>query len=123
MIAAKRLANRRWWLRAALALLLLAGGAGGGYYWWHRLHPALPPGIAYGNGRLEADEIDIDTKFAGRIAEILADEGDLVKAGQVVARMDTRDLEASLKKAEAQVGRRSAPSTKRKPMSSSRRPK
>ena len=76
---------------------------GGAYYWWQRLHPALPPGIAYGNGRLEADEINIDTKYAGRIAEILADEGDLVKAGQVVARMDTRDIAASLKKAEAQV--------------------
>jgi HlyD family secretion protein len=63
----------------------------------------LPPGIASGNGRIEADEIDIDTKFAGRIAEILADEGDMVKAGQIVARMDTRDLAASLKKSEAQV--------------------
>jgi HlyD family secretion protein len=103
VIAAKRLSNRRWWLRAVLALVLLAGGAGGGYYWWHRLHPALPPGIAYGNGRLEADEINIDTKYAGRIAEMLADEGDLVKAGQAVARMDTQDLAASLKKAQAQV--------------------
>jgi HlyD family secretion protein len=63
----------------------------------------LPPGIAFGNGRLEADEINIDTKYAGRIFEMLADEGDLVKAGQVVARMDTRDLAASLKKSEAQV--------------------
>jgi HlyD family secretion protein len=63
----------------------------------------LPPGIAFGNGRLEADEINIDTKYAGRISEMLADEGDLVKAGQVVARMDTRDLAASLKKSEAQV--------------------
>jgi len=82
----------------------LAGGVGGGaYYWWQRLHPALPPGIYFGNGRLEADEINIDTKYAARIAEILVDEGDLVKAGQVVARMDTRDLAASLKKSEAQV--------------------
>jgi Multidrug resistance efflux pump len=63
----------------------------------------MPPGIAWGNGRIEADEIDIDTKFAGRIAEMLADEGDMVKAGQIVARMDTQDLAVSLKKAEAQV--------------------
>ena len=62
---------------------------------------ALPPGIAFRNGRLEADEIDIDTKFAGRVARLFVDEGDMVKAGQVVAMMDTRDLEASLKKAEA----------------------
>ena len=77
---------------------VVMAGAGASYYWWHRLHPQLPSGIALGNGRLEADEIDIDTKYAGRIAEILADEGDMVKAGQVVARMDTRDLAASLKK-------------------------
>jgi HlyD family secretion protein len=102
-VGVKRLPNRRWWLRLVLALAVLGGSTGGAYYWWQRLHPALPPGIAYGNGRLEADEINIDTKYAGRIAEILADEGDLVKAGQVVARMDTRDIAASLKKAEAQV--------------------
>ncbi len=95
--------SRRRWIRVALALAVLAGGAGGAYYWWQRLHPPLPPGIAFGNGRLEADEINIDTKYAGRIAEMLADEGDLVAAGQVVARMDTRDLAASLKKSEAQV--------------------
>lgn len=63
----------------------------------------LPPGIAYGNGRLEADAIDIDTKFAGRIAKLFVDEGDIVRAGQVVAMMDTRDLEASLKKSHALV--------------------
>jgi HlyD family secretion protein len=100
--AAKRGSFRSWWIRAALALAVLAGAAGGGYYWWQWLHPQLPPGIASGNGRIEADEIDVDTKFAGRIAEILADEGDMVKAGQVVARMDTQDLAASLKKSQAQ---------------------
>jgi len=101
--AAKRVTVRKRWLRAVIALAILLGGAGGSYYWWQRLHSQLPAGIALGNGRLEADEIDIDTKYAGRIAEILADEGDLVKAGQVVARMDTRDLDASLKKSQAQV--------------------
>ena len=34
---------------------------------------------------------------------MLADEGDMVKAGQVLARMDTQDLAASLHKSEAQV--------------------
>jgi HlyD family secretion protein len=84
-------------------LLLAGGGAGGAIYWLKYSQPSLPPGIVSGNGRIEADEIDISTKFAGRIAELLIDEGDVVKAGQVVARMDTSDLEASLKKAEAQV--------------------
>jgi HlyD family secretion protein len=92
------------WGRISILLLLLAvGGVGGTIYWLKYSQPSLPPGIVSGNGRLEADEIDIATKFAGRVAEMLVDEGDVVKAGQVVARMDTSDLEASLKKAEAQV--------------------
>jgi HlyD family secretion protein len=97
--------RRRWaWGRVALLLLLLAiGGAGGAIYWLKYSQPSLPAGIVSGNGRIEADEIDISTKFAGRIAHLFVDEGDVVKAGQAVAQMDTSDLEASLKKAEAQV--------------------
>jgi HlyD family secretion protein len=91
--------------RKALALLgiVIIGGGGGFVYWQHLRQGGLPLGIVSGNGRIEADEIDIDTKFAGRIAEMLADEGDMVKPQQVLARMDTRDIEASLKKSEAQV--------------------
>jgi HlyD family secretion protein len=94
---------RERWLRVVLIVAVVVGGAGAGFYWWKHSQSLLPPGIAWGNGRIEADEIDIATKFAGRIAEMLADEGDMVKAGQIVARMDTQDLAASLKKAEAQV--------------------
>ena len=87
-----------------IALLVMIGaGVGIGWLWWHQHQTQLPPGIASGNGRLESDEIDIDTKFAGRIAKLFVDEGDMVAAGQVVAMMDTRDLEASLKKSEAMV--------------------
>lgn len=90
--------------RALFALLVVVVlGLAGAAYWYSHNAPAVPSGIAWSNGRLEADEIDIDTKFAGRIAVVLVDEGDLVRAGQVVARMDTRDLEASLRQAEAQI--------------------
>lgn len=103
-LAGTRLTSRRrWLLRLVLALVVLAGGAGGAYYWWQQLHPRLPPGIVFGNGRLDADQINIDTKYAARILEILADEGDFVRAGQVVARMDTRDLQATLRRMEATV--------------------
>jgi len=101
-IIPKRVHRTNWRLRAVFLLILILAGAGGTYYWW-RQHQQLPPSIVWSNGRIEADEIDIDTKYAGRIAELFADEGTMVKAGQVVARMDTRDLEASLKKSEAQV--------------------
>jgi HlyD family secretion protein len=62
----------------------------------------LPPGIASGNGRIEATEIDIAAKMPGRIQDILVREGDFVTAGQVLARMDTTQLEAQLRQAEAQ---------------------
>ena len=93
---------RQRWTRIGI-LLLLAGASLGGVYWqMHRVAP-LPAYIVYGNGRLEADPIDIATKFAGRILELRADEGDMVKAGQVVALMDVRDLDASLKKSQSQA--------------------
>jgi HlyD family secretion protein len=99
-----RHARRRRPGPAILVILLIVGvGAGIGWVWWQQHQSRLPPGIAWGNGRLEADEIDIDTKFAGRIAKLFVDEGDMVTPGQVVAMMDTRDLEASLKKSEALV--------------------
>ena len=94
-------ARRRLRARPWVLLLMLIGAAAGGAWWWLQPRQALPPGIFSGNGRLEADKIDIDTKLAGRIAALRADEGDMVKAGQVLAVMDTQELQASLKKAEA----------------------
>jgi HlyD family secretion protein len=93
--------RRRSWVFLLLAFII-AGGAGGAYWWTHRV-PPLPPGIASGNGRLEADEIDIQTKFADRILKLFVDEGDLVRGGQTLAIMDTRDLAAQLNAAEAQA--------------------
>src|SRR5690606_28674143 len=63
------------------------------------------PGIASGNGRIEATEIDVATKAPGRVAEILVDEGDFVSAGQVLARMDTEALQAQLREARAGLAR------------------
>ena len=95
--------KRRSPKQVLLLVVLLAVFGTISYYVWLHNHAALPPGIASGNGRLEADEIDIDTKFPGRITRLFADEGDQVKADQVLALMDTQDLEASLRKSEALV--------------------
>ncbi len=50
-------------------------------------------------------EIDVATKIAGRIRDILADEGDFVTAGQVLANMDSDQLQAQRREAEAQLQR------------------
>jgi HlyD family secretion protein len=63
--------------------------------------PALPTGFASGNGRIEATEYDIATKRASRIISVLVVEGDMVEVGQTLAQMDTRDLEADLREAQA----------------------
>ena len=71
--------------------------------WWKYTHPGLPDGIAMANGRLEAEQVQVATKYAGRVQDVLAEEGDLVTAGQVIARMDTRDVLAQLGEARAQL--------------------
>lgn len=86
-----------------VSLLLLAGAAVGAWAWWQERQDRLPPNIAAGNGRIEATEVQVATRYAGRVAEVLVREGDLVEAGQVLARMDTRELEAGLARAEAEI--------------------
>lgn len=64
---------------------------------------ALPEGISASNGRIEAERIDVSTKISGRVTEILVSEGDWVEAGQLVAKMESAELEAQLHQAEATV--------------------
>jgi HlyD family secretion protein len=90
-------ALRKWLL---LAAVIVAGGIG--YFAWQYFQPPkLPAGFASSNGRIEATEIDIATKVSGRIVDELVKEGDLVTAGQVVAHMDTDQLQAQLREAAA----------------------
>ncbi len=69
--------------------------------WFFFLRGGPLKGVLSGNGRLEVEEVSIATKYAGRVQEILVDEGDLVEAGDIVARMDTEVLTAELKEARA----------------------
>ena len=96
----KRLGKPLMWAVVVLAL------AAGGYYAWLKLRPpGLPPGFASGNGRIEGTEIDVDAKIAGRITDILVDEGDFVSAGQILVHMDIKTLDAQRREAEAQLER------------------
>ena len=54
-------------------------------------------------GRADAKEIDVNSKIAGRVVELLVKEGDTVQQGQVIARIDKRSLEAQKAEAEASI--------------------
>lgn len=82
----------------------VAGMIGGGIFLFDYMNRSdIPESIAYGNGRIEATEVDIATKLAGRLTEVSVYEGDIVKAGQIVAKLDTDELNAKLQQAQAQV--------------------
>lgn len=83
--------------------LLIALVAAGGFGYWKSLQDRLPEGIYEGNGRLEATEVQVATKHPGRLAEVLVAEGDRVVKGQLLARMDTRTLEAQRNQAQSEV--------------------
>ena len=94
--------SKTWY--AVVAILALIVGLGG-YSWWQKTTASLPTGLASGNGRLEATEIDIATKNPGRLADVLIGEGDWVKSDDVIARMDTSELTARLREAGADLRR------------------
>ena len=93
-------ATNRW----VLIIVTLGIVAGGGFFAWNHLKkPVTPEAFASGNGRIEATEVNIATRQSGRLKDVLVREGDDVQVGQVVARMDTAALEASLREAEAKA--------------------
>ncbi len=91
--------KRSWWI-GAVATLLLVGVAV--LSWQRQDQNAWDAGLVSGNGRIEAVEIDVAAKSPGRLTEILVKEGEFVTAGQVLARIETRTLDAQRQQAEAQ---------------------
>jgi HlyD family secretion protein len=93
--------------KAIVRLILLAIAIVVGYFvyrlWLEQQPVPLPDGIVAGNGRIEAVQVDVATKFAGRLAEVTVHEGDLVEPDQVIARMDTSELDATLAHSQARL--------------------
>ena len=83
-----------------IAAAILVAAAYWGWTYFFKEDP--DQGLISGNGRIEATEIDIAAKLAGRIERILVDEGDFVRRGDVLAIMQTDTLVAQLREAQAQ---------------------
>lgn len=82
-------------------VLLLAGAAT--YVSVFENNEGLPAGFVQGNGRIEAEQVDIAPTIAGRVARVMAAEGSLVASGDVLVEMDTDELSAALDRAKAEV--------------------
>jgi HlyD family secretion protein len=74
-----------------------------GLLFWSSAASGLPRGIVSGNGRLEAQLVDVVAKEATSVEKIFVAEGDLVKPGQVLAKLNTKILQAQLAEAQANV--------------------
>ncbi len=107
----------RWpWIVAALVVVLLAGA--GGWFWFG--HRALTVQVAQAVS-LSADaeagavlqatgyvtarrQATVSAQITGTLTEVLIEEGDHVKQGQVLARLDDSAYKAALDTARAQAG-------------------
>ncbi|MES0863413.1 HlyD family efflux transporter periplasmic adaptor subunit [Ruegeria sp. SCPT10] len=85
----------------ALAALVIAGTLL--YSIVSNSNDQLPDGFVQGNGRIEAEQVEIAPTIAGRVENVLAAEGAMVAIGDVLAEMDIDELSAALDRAKAEV--------------------
>lgn len=101
--ASKPKLSLKRWLRPALfagaALAALAGAADYGWDYWKVGRFLVSTDDAY----VKADSTTIAPKITGYIADVLVNDNQPVKAGDVLARIDDRDFKVALEKAEAEV--------------------
>ena len=91
-----------WWVVGLLAVAAIVA-------WWLLRPAGVPEGFAVSNGRIEATEVDIASKIAGRIDTILVKEGQFVREGEVLAKMDTRVLQEQRMKPSRKSKKHKAP--------------
>ena len=85
-----------------LLAIVLAGSAVTAWWLWGRQEP-LPEGLVQANGRIEGDHYTVASKVAGRIVRLLAHEGDWVKRGQILLKLDDVQIRAKVEQAKAAV--------------------
>lgn len=71
------------------------------WFWWRE--PPFPEGLVQANGRIEGDHYTVSGKWPGRVVAVLAREGDLIKKGQAMAKLDDTQLQTKLRQAKSAV--------------------
>jgi HlyD family secretion protein len=78
--------------RAVLILVVLAAAGAGGWYWYSGSMNRSTNRILV-SGNLELTQVDLSFKTAGRMTELAVREGDFVKKGDLIAKLDAAQLE------------------------------
>ena len=63
----------------------------------------MPAGIVRVEGRIEATQVDVSSKYAGEVVDVAVQEGDKAAAGQVIARLRSPEFEAQLGAAQSDL--------------------
>jgi HlyD family secretion protein len=88
--------------RAIFVVLLVAAAGVAGYAWWQRERDVQSGELTlYGN--VDLRQVQLSFNNSERIEQVLAQEGDRVRRGQLLARLDTRRLEPQVAQAAAQA--------------------
>ena len=85
--------------RILVPVLIVAVLAVAGYYVWRHFNTFETTDDAQIDGHINA----ISTRISGYVAEVLATDEKYVNAGDVLVRIDPKDYEAALAKAEADL--------------------
>jgi len=88
--------------RRVVVILLLLAAAGGAWYWFYGNRDRATNRILV-SGNLELTQVDLSFKTAGRMTELAVREGQFVKKGDLIAKLDSAQLEQQLLRDQAAV--------------------
>lgn len=109
-----------------LIIVLLALAALAIYMNRQRTQDATPTGFASSNGRLQLQKIDVASLRAGRVSQVLVNEGDVVQQGTPLVTLSSDELDTQLQaaqaaKAQAEAAKSRAQGAIRRAMSTQKR--
>ena len=84
-------------------LLAIVGGGAYGYWYWQNQPSASDDGRLTLYGNIDVRQVELAINGNDRIACLAVEEGDRIKTGQLLARLDTTRLELIVRRAEAQL--------------------
>lgn len=92
------LQNHKW--TATVAVAALAALAGLGLWWWRSAGY-----VSTDDARIKAEIVAVSAEIPGRIEVVAKEEGARVQAGEMMARLDGREVEIKIRQAQAELDR------------------